>query len=437
MLITMAACLLGLLWYAGEHLGKSRARLRSQPAATSAISRPLETGPSLNSGPATGEVTPASTSALLETTLQRLREIPEGRGFLTRLEEARLIRDLSRSTVPQLQALVDALLDEGSAGAEEMAGRLLGPVLLARDPGAVWAWIRDGAGTGGEGRIRFLSGTGAVFAAWAKRDPAAALAAWNREAVPLVRAGKLDGNGLGGIFGSWAEIHPAEALEAADQLMDPVMRESAVLGIAGRLGKLFENDPATWPPDADALINRILAVSGEKAARGLQDLVKGRLQYQPAGEVATWADQIQMSPAQKTIFNKALADPWMETDPAAAAEWYLNRFPAGDSAGRSGALERAIRKWTHVEDDIRLREITPAPDLAAASDWLIAQGLDASSQGAMATLARAWGQAREPEAAVAWAMALPDETARTRAMAAVTEEIRQRYPNDWPRYVKP
>lgn len=435
-LIFIAVALLVLCWSFGEQAGRAKIRAR-YPSASSGMTPQRETGPRLEPGPVVNGVTPATRAALLETTLQRLGEIPAGRGFSTRLEEARLIKDLAQISTPQLQALVDALLEEGSTEAEEMAGRLLGPVLLVRDPAAVWAWIRDGAGSGSEGRIRFLSGTGGVFEAWAKRDPAAAIAAWRQEAQPLVQSGKLDGKGFWGIFKAWGESNPSAALEAAVQVTDPVMRESAAAGIAASLGKLFENEPGNWPPDADGIINRVLAFSGEKAGKGLQGLVKGRLRFQSPLEVAAWADQLQVSPGQKGMFEKALVDPWMETDPAAAASWYLGRIPAEDNAARSQALERSITGWTRVDDNSRVREIAAVPDLAAASDWLIAQGLGTTSQGAMTALARAWGQVREPEAAVAWARALPEEDARTQAMAAVTEEIRQRFPNDWPRYTQP
>ncbi|MES2707547.1 MAG: hypothetical protein V4726_13195 [Verrucomicrobiota bacterium] len=441
MLILLAGSLLVLCWRFGEQRGRSRTRLIHQAGTAPGMPQPPEESAVPESASGQDPVTPASTAALLETTLQRIKLTPQGAGFLTRLAEARLIRELSETGTPQLQALVEALLEEGSRDAEEMAGRILGPVLLARDPASVWAWIRDGAGTGSAARIRFLSGTGGVFEAWAKRDPAAALAAWHTEARPLVAAGKLEGKGFESIFKSWAASRPAAALEAAEQLTDPALRKSAAEGLGASLGTLFGNAPPTWPEDAEATINRILAFSGEKAPEGLKALVKGRLSHETPVEAAAWADQLRMSPEQKILFSKTLADSWMETDPAAAAGWYLSRLPAGDSAARSQALERSIRKWTQVDDNARLREIAAAahtpPDLAAASEWLIAQGLGTSSQGAMTALARAWGQAREPEAAVAWARALPDEAVRAQAMAAVTEEIRQRFPNDWPRLTQP
>ncbi|RYD37727.1 MAG: hypothetical protein EOP86_02760 [Verrucomicrobiaceae bacterium] len=439
MLPATVAGLMVLFWCFGHWLGQTWTHARSHSGAVGGLPFPAgtESGPALESTAVTDAVTPASTAALLESTLLNLRKLPRGRGFLARLAEARLITDLARLGTPRLLALVDALLEEGGSDAEEMAGRLLGPVLLARDPAGVWLWLRDGAGTGGETRLRFLSGTGAVFGAWAARDPAAALAAWDREAMPLVRSGKLDGAGFAAIFRSWGASRPEAALEAARQISDPAMRASAVEGLAASLGKMFENEPSSWPPDAAELINRVLAFSGDKASAGLTNLVKGRLRYEEPREVAAWADRLEMSPEQKTILSKAVADQWMTKDPPAAADWYLSRFLEEDSNAKAQALERIIRKWTRVDDNSRIRGNTFAPDPAAASDWLNAQGIGPASQDAMTALARAWGQAREPEAAVAWARALPDEAARARAMEAVTEEIRQRFPNDWTRFVQP
>jgi hypothetical protein len=123
----------------------------------------------------------------------------------------------------------------------------------------------------------------------------------------------------------------------------------------------------------------------------------------------------------------------MSSAPAAAASWYVDRVTARDPEGRTKAIERCMQKWTSVGDQRIERDNRRPPDLAAASDWLIAQGLNAQSQTAMATLARAWAEAREPAAALAWAQALPDETARNAAIQTVNQEIRQRFPNDWQR----
>lgn len=161
--------------------------------------------------------------------------------------------------------------------------------------------------------------------------------------------------------------------------------------------------------------------------------MRARLARQSPQEAAAWADTLTATPEQRVFIDKTIADPWMSRDPAAAASWFVDRVTARDPEGRAKALERCMQKWTSAGDQSIERDNRRPPDLAAASDWLIAQGLNAQSQTAMAALARAWAEAREPAAALAWAQALPEETARNAAIQTVSQEIRQRFPNDWQR----
>lgn len=441
LILTGLAALMILTWWTAREAGKFLAN--RSVASASGSSAPAST-PSSAAGAGTPAavpetVTPEETDALLKSTLEGFRDYQKipANTFTGHWRRARLVSSLTNLSTTKLLALVDALMAEGSREAEEMAGRLLGPVLTSRDPARIWAWLRDGANADKPNYVRFLSGTGSIFSEWAKRDPQAALAAWNADAQSFVREDKVNPSTIVEIYRSWGENSPDAALSAVEKITDPADRLRFAEAAGWSLQKLFEGAPDTWPPDADTLVNRMLTLTGDKAAAGMERILRARLVQQTPQETAAWADSLASTPKQRALIDQGLADSWMPLDPAAAADWYVDRVSTRNAGLRGEALDRTIRHWTRAGDNNAARDSQSPPDLAAASQWLIAQGLNFQSQSAMATLAQAWGEAREPEAALAWARALPDPTARAEALQTVTQEIRQRFPNDWQRLTQP
>lgn len=437
LIVTVMAALMILTWWAAREAGKFlAARSRSSASGMTAPSSAAAGGAGKIQAASAGETaTPEETEALLKTTLEAFRDyenVPSNT-FNGHWRRARLVSKLAGLSTPKLLSLADALMAEGSREAEEMAGRLLGPILTPRDPARIWSWLRDGAAANKPNYVRFLSGTGSIFSEWAKRDPQAALAAWQADVQPLVREGKVSAGALGGIYQSWAETDPAAAFSALEKISNPAERQQLAQAAASSLQSLFQGEASTWPSNADTLINRMLSLTGNQTPAGMESIMRARLARQTPQETAAWADTLSATPEQRALIDQTLADPWMSRDPASAANWYVDRVTARDPALRGEALERSIRHWTKAGDQHVERYSQPPPDLAAASEWLIAQGLNTQSQAAMSTLARAWVEAREPEAALAWAQALPDPTARAEALQTVTQEIRQRFPNDWQR----
>lgn len=359
-------------------------------------------------------------------------------GFLSRINEARRLKDFGQASTPQLLALLDALLAQGTPAAEELADQVLRGVLGQRDPALAWTRLRDDAAAGRKTSSRAIPGASELFRLWAKRDPVEALAAWHRDAPSLIQSGKMERESFGAISSSWAISDPASALDAVEQINDPMLRGIAAESAIGAISLYLKGDPATWPEGADLLANRPLALAGEKVRIGWGRIIEASLKYQLPAETVAWADQLKASPDQRISMDKVMADAWMSRDALAAADWYVERAAGRNEAARDQALERAIRKWTKVDEEHGYMGEPGTPvDLTAASEWLIAQGLGTHSQAAMATLARARGQASEPERALAWVKAVPDESARSQALEVVMDEIRQRFPNDWQRLTGP
>ena len=189
-------------------------------------------------------------------------------GFLSRINEARRLKDLGQASTPQLLALLDALLAQGTPAAEELADQVLRGVLGQCDPALAWTRLRDDAAAGRTTSSRAMAGASELFRLWAKRDPVEALAAWHRDALSLIQSGKMERESFGAILSSWAISDPASALDAVGQINDPMLRGIAAESAIGAISLYLKGDPATWPEDADLLANRPLALAGEKVRIG-------------------------------------------------------------------------------------------------------------------------------------------------------------------------
>jgi hypothetical protein len=266
LILTGFAVLMELCWWAGREAGKHYATDSSarETAGLSSRTGPLggvrSKAPGNKSSDGGQPVTAEATAVLMKNALLRQkknRDFPVY-SFTRCLHHARLLKDLSELSVTQQLALIEALRKDDSPEPRELADCLMS-VLAVREPVRLWHWVRNGAAAGNPALADYPF-TVSIFSQWASRDARPALNAWNAEVQPLVQAGKMSAFGLGEIYRCLMLTEPEATVTALENLSDPATRQMFCQSASLNMGKLFEGEMTSWPHDADALVNRMLAL---------------------------------------------------------------------------------------------------------------------------------------------------------------------------------
>jgi hypothetical protein len=253
----------------------------------------------------------------------------------------------------------------------------------------------------------------------ARRDPAAALELAGREAVLPVRTFLV-----AGVVGGWMAHDPAAALAWV-----------AVAGNSEYADAAFAELAQLEPGAALRLAEALPAEPREFRWNALRAVLEGRLLdggYAEGIALVTRAAE----PALREFLAAQLADAWVRTEPAAAAQWVAT-LP--ESAGRAKIFTHVASLWaaqapqaaadfalTLPAGESRQQMLLHAlvewigKDLAAASRWV--DGLAPSPQNDPAVTAIATDPTLvriNPEVAWNWAESLASREARLRALGDV------------------
>lgn len=264
-----------------------------------------------------------------------------------------------------------------------------------------------------------------TFRLWAAKRPAAAVEFW-KSAAALPEPPDWIKSTTSVLFGQISESDPRLALAEALTISDQSLKKSALAGI--HLASVFAGPKSQWTPDSGALVENLIAASPADQGRYLLEALAGRASQESPQESMAWIDSLNLGPDSQVWTDKILAESWGRKEPAAAADWLLNRVPEAD---RAREVHSIVQRWTlsNLGTDERLRQ--PEPDIAACADWLLARGIGQETEAGMYQLSDAWVASGEPAAALEWAKAIPGGENRKMAINNVTRQIRLRYPDTW------
>lgn len=221
----------------------------------------------------------------------------------------------------------------------------------------------------GEGRANALR---AVADAWARSDPAAALA-WARSLPDEDRPPAMET-----VLRELTEREPARAIELAQQTLSGPALERTVFEALRRLA-------AADPREAAGLVR--LLPPGEMQTLVAVD-VAGSLAGQDVGAALAWVDTLPAGPAQSLALNQVIAH-WARRDPAGAGR-HVAALPPGPL--QEGAALQLGAIW--------------GAEPAAALAWSGTLPEGKTRRDAVAAIVSGWAQ-REPEAATRWTAAQP------------------------------
>jgi hypothetical protein len=260
-------------------------------------------------------------------------------------------------------------------------------------------------------RIEFMR---ALFAAWAAKDPRAALEYLKANFKP----GAVQSEGLDAAIETWAATSPRDAWQWLDANISGPLKEQ---GQAALVMGWARNDPqgaAAWfagtgstsQNTLNALVTTWADLNPRAAAAWVESLTNaenktlGRVvlasewALQNPAEAAAYFTPMMTEPRVAIDLSGALVNSWAATDPAAAAAW-IEKLPPGNI--REAAAGTLATIWA-------------GSDITAAVKWsekLADPGMRAQ---VIDHLGTTWG-AIEPQKALAWLATLPAGESRTEA----------------------
>lgn len=219
---------------------------------------------------------------------------------------------------------------------------------------------------------------------WAAQDPKAALQ-WFKDNPGTASTAAMDQRYAAAIAG-YAVADPAGALDAVnalndDNLHDRLMKSAATKALADALA-----DQGGFA-QASAFFSQLPAGSTRDDA--FAQLATRWTQIAPQ-DAATWIQSLSGDPQLKSTIGAQVAQAWAENDPAAAATWAAKMDaqaepPGPDNPTPAGQLlATAIRSWTTYDLDnvgsfLNLLPASPAKDPAVAIYALRASQEDPAS----------------------------------------------------------
>jgi len=238
-----------------------------------------------------------------------------------------------------------------------------------------------------------LATTEGVLAAWAARDPEAVIG-WSTKlggAAPAECRQSL----LGSIFKTLASRDLAKAFFHLEHMQSSNERAQALRGVL---------ETVQTQPERE----RILSLAGglkdeELRTQTRRAVVENWTRH--AAAAAAWVEKSE--PAwERPLLMDTLGLTWMQSDPAAAAAWWLAHEPGRDT------LVKIINVWSQKDPD-------------AAGAWLDAQPPGPQSDAARMTFARQVASL-DSAGALTWAATISDESMRESTISHIYEKWRDR-----------
>ena len=270
-------------------------------------------------------------------------------------------------------------LEKISAVPDESARVLLYKYLLSHwaesDPFAALRYAQDSLPE--QHRVAACEG---VLNAWAARNPEAVLG-WNQKAGALATPPARESL-MAQVFKTLASRDLPEAFRWLERTPDLNDRSQALRGI---LETVQTDDGRTRVLQViDQCADEELRVQARRA------VVEHWARHTPLA-AAAWVDAAE--PAwQRTRLMDSLGFTWLQSDPAAAADWWVSRAPGPDT------LVKIINVWAQQDPN-------------AAGEWLTAQPAGPGSDTARMTFARQVADL-DPESALRWAETVSDAAQR-------------------------
>jgi len=243
---------------------------------------------------------------------------------------------------------------------------------------------------------------------WAARDPRAALTWLRANSGADNTATKPGGwrpiSSLRWIFGAWALQDMPAAVAEFKQLREPQEIDGAITGLM---------ESAAGATGRGEMLSAILqAKSGNRGPDQWHALSRVLERWSTVGpeQLAAWLDAQTVPKPNHGSLGKSVLKGWLQTDPPAAVEWWLNA-PGGypDKAYR---MEDVVEAWSQF-------------DVFAAAEWLTQQPLDEHAANSMSTLSQKLAVS-DPERALAWAERIPVEVHRDSAVESVIKTWAQK-----------
>ena len=265
-----------------------------------------------------------------------------------------------------------------------------------------------------------------LLALWAESDPFHALTYASKDVPESQRAMLCEG-----VLSAWSARNPDAALgwemksgglgtrPVSESLMATMFRGLASRDFAGALNRLRQlatpNDRAQAlrgmldlvqsPADRQRALDAVAGIKdGEVRLQARRAVVEQWARKTPA-EAAAWV--LTAEPAwERTRLMDSLGLVWLQSDPAAAAQWWTAAAPGPDT------LVKIVNVWAQLDPN-------------AAGEWLAAQPRGAASDTARMTFSRQVADL-DPESALRWAETVSDAPLREGTIDHVFRDWRAR-----------
>jgi hypothetical protein len=296
---------------------------------------------------------------------------------------------------------------------------------------------------------------GALYDAWAQRDPQGFLAATGSITVPRLREGGVDD-----ALKAWAAQDPKAALQWMKDNPGPGSTSSNQQRMAATIAGYAASDPAGAlaavnalsgdnPQDQQLKSAAIKALSDTLTDQGDFSQAAALFSQLPAGQTqndanaqlaASWASASPQDasawvasltdPQQQTAMGIQVAKAWAANDPAAAALWAagMDQVTSAEAALNNSTgtpsgqlLATAIQSWTNYDLDAAGQFLNQMPPSPTKDSSVAIFALGSSSE--------------DPGAAMQWAGTITDDNARQGATLGVALQWMQQDQNGFNQYL--
>lgn len=254
----------------------------------------------------------------------------------------------------------------------------------------------------------------ALFAAWAGKEPKAALDYLKANFKP----GLMQSETLDAAIEKWAGANPRDAWQWLDANISGPLKEQGMASLVQGWARRDPQSAAAWFVSTgstaqgvlDALVTTWADLDPRAAAAWIETLANGENKI--TGRVCLASAWVQQDPAAAAQYftplvtggregldlASALVNAWGAADPAAAAQW-IDKLPPGAARREAAGVLATI--WT-------------ANDIQAAIQWTQKLEVPEMKAAAIDHIGTTWG-AIEPKKAIDWLNTLPASETRTEA----------------------
>ena len=238
--------------------------------------------------------------------------------------------------------------------------------------------------------------TEGVLTAWAARDPEGVLG-WNSKSGGTTTVPPMSDSLLAAVFKGLASRDLARTFEYLKAMDNGPARAQALRGIL---------DTLRTPEDRERLLARVALQEPELRIQSRRAVVESWARREPE-QAAEWIGKVEPAWERPRLMD-SLGFTWLQSNPAAAAAWWIAREPGPDT------LVKVINVWSQRDPN-------------EAGRWLATQPPGPQSDTARMTFARQVADL-DPESALQWASTVTDEAMRRAATEHILTTWRARDP---------